>query len=136
MESIVVGIDVSKDRLDIALLPSGAAFSVDRNAKGLDLLCLRLKELSPQLIALEATGGFETVVTAALASAKLPVVVVNPAQVRALLRRWASAPKPIGSMRRLLRALPKPPSLRCGLYRMNTPSFWPIWLAVAGKSSR
>lgn len=86
MESIVVGIDVSKDRLDIALLPSGAAFSVDRNAKGLDLLCLRLKELSPQLIALEATGGFETVVTAALASAKLPVVVVNPAQVRAFAK--------------------------------------------------
>jgi transposase len=49
-------------------------------------LAARLKELSPQLIALEATGGFETVVTATLAASGLPVVVVNPAQVRAFAK--------------------------------------------------
>jgi len=86
MESIIVGIDVSKDRLDIAVLPMGESFAVERNAKGLDALVARLKQLAVHLAALEATGGFETVVTAALASAGLPVVVVNPAQVRAFAK--------------------------------------------------
>jgi transposase len=83
MEPTIVGIDVSKDRLDVAVRPSGVAFAVERTAAGLDALLARLKELAPRIIALEATGGFETVVTAALVAAGLPVVVVNPAQVRA-----------------------------------------------------
>ena len=82
MESIFVGIDVSKDRLDVAVRPSGELFAVERNATGLELLVARLKELSPRIVALEATGGFETVVAAALAAAGLPVVIVNPAQIR------------------------------------------------------
>ena len=86
MESIIVGIDVSKDRLDVAMRPSGAAFVVARNARGLDELIARLREVSPQIVALEATGGFETVAAAALAGAKLPVVIVNPAQVRAFAK--------------------------------------------------
>jgi transposase len=56
---------------------------VERNAAGLEGLVVRLRELPPHLVALEATGGFETIVAAALAGANLPVVVVNPAQVRA-----------------------------------------------------
>jgi transposase len=86
MEIIAVGIDVSKDRLDVAVRPSGEAFWVERNAAGIDSLIVRLRELGPQIIALEATGGFETVVAAGLASAGLPVVVVNPAQVRAFAK--------------------------------------------------
>jgi transposase len=86
MEIIAVGIDVSKDRLDVAVRPSGQAFSVERNAAGIDSLIVRLRELAPPIIALEATGGFETVVTAGLASAGLPVVVVNPGQVRAFAK--------------------------------------------------
>ena len=86
MEVITVGIDVSKDRLDVALRPSGETFVVERTAVGLEALIARLKKLELQLIALEATGGFETVVTAALAAAKLPVVVVNPVQVRAFAK--------------------------------------------------
>jgi transposase len=86
METITVGIDVSKDRLDVALRPSGEAFVVERNAAGLDRLVARLVELAPQLVALEATGGFETIAAAALAGAQLPVVVVNPAQVRAFAK--------------------------------------------------
>jgi transposase len=86
MEMITVGIDVSKDRLDVAVRPSGEAFVVERNAAGLELLVARLKELAPHLVALEATGGFETVATAALAAAKLPVVVVNPAQIRSFAK--------------------------------------------------
>ena len=82
MDAIYVGIDVSKDRLDVHTLPQGEAFMVARNGEGVAQLVERLKGLSPALIALEATGGFETVVAAALAAARLPVVVVNPAQVR------------------------------------------------------
>lgn len=86
MEMITVGIDVSKDRLDIVMRPSGEVFAVERNAAGLELLAARLREVSPHLVALEATGGFETVAAAALASAGLPIVVVNPAQVRAFAK--------------------------------------------------
>ena len=77
-----VGIDVSKDRLDVHVLPEGAAFAVARNGDGLADLVKRLVGLAPERVAVEATGGFETVVAAALAAAGLPLVVVNPAQVR------------------------------------------------------
>lgn len=86
MEDIVVGIDISKDRLDVAVLPSGEAFVEERNGAGLERLVVRLRELAPYLVALEATGGYETVVAAALAGAALPIVVVNPAQVRAFAK--------------------------------------------------
>lgn len=80
---VVVGIDVSKDRLDVHIRPGGEAFVVSRDAAGLDTAIGRLQPLTPQAVAVEATGGFETVVTASLAAAGLNVVVVNPAQVRA-----------------------------------------------------
>ena len=83
MDAIYVGIDVSKDRLDVAVRPNGESFFVSRNGAGIDELIGRLKTVSPRLAAIEATGGFETVVAAGLAGASLPVVVVNPAQVRA-----------------------------------------------------
>ena len=86
MENIFVGIDVSKDRLDVAVRPSGEKFVVERNPAGLESLAVRLQALSPRVIALEATGGFETVVAAALSAAGLPIVVVNPAQVRAFAK--------------------------------------------------
>ena len=86
MEHITVGIDVSKDRLDVAVRPGGEAFVVARNTAGLEELTGRLKALAPHLVALEATGGFETVVAAALAAAGLPLVVVNPAQIRAFAK--------------------------------------------------
>src|SRR5581483_30852 len=83
MDAVFVGIDVSKDRLDVHVLPSGEAFAVARNGEGLAELNERLGALAATTIAVEATGGFETVAAASLASAGLPVVVVNPAQVRA-----------------------------------------------------
>jgi transposase len=82
MDAVFVGIDVSKDRLDVHALPSGEAFGVARNGQGLEELVERLRALSPTLVAIEATGGFETIVAAAIAGAKLPLAVVNPAQVR------------------------------------------------------
>jgi len=86
MEKIVIGIDVSKDRLDVAVRPTGAAFVVARNAAGLGELVARLEGLAPHLVALEATGGFETVVAASLGAAGLPLAVINPAQIRAFAK--------------------------------------------------
>jgi len=86
MDRITVGIDVSKDRLDVVVCPSGETFAVDRNANGVEKLATRLRELSPHIVALEATGGFETVVAAGLGAAGLPVAVVNPAQIRAFAK--------------------------------------------------
>jgi transposase len=77
-----VGIDVSKDRLDVHLRPSGEAFAVTRDGKGLENLVERLAALDVSVIVLEATGGFETTVAAALAGASLPLAVVNPRQIR------------------------------------------------------
>ena len=86
MEQMFVGIDVAKDRLDVHVRPSGEAFSVARDGKGLDELVARLRKLGVALIVVEATGGFETTVAGALCAAGLPLAVVNPRQVRAFAR--------------------------------------------------
>jgi transposase len=83
MDPIAVGIDVSKDRLDVHVHPAGTVLSLSRDGAGIEELIGALASVTPQLVAVEATGGFETVVVAALAAASLPVVVVNPARVRA-----------------------------------------------------
>jgi transposase len=83
MDATVVGIDVAKDRLDVCVRPDGESFVVARTGAGIDDLAARLKKLAPRVVAVEATGGFETMVAAGLAGAGVPVVVVNPAQVRA-----------------------------------------------------
>lgn len=82
-EPLFVGIDVSKDRLDVALHPKGETFTITRDAAGIDALAARLLPLGPATVALEATGGYEMVVAASLTSTGLPVAVVNPAQIRA-----------------------------------------------------
>jgi transposase len=86
MEACFIGIDVAKDRLDIHVRPTGEAFAVARDGEGLAALVERLRSLKPQLIVLEATGGFETTVAAALAAADLPLAVVNPRQIRDFAR--------------------------------------------------
>lgn len=84
--SSFVGIDVSSGHLDIAVRPTGAVWQSSNDAEGLADLAARLQELTAPLVALEATGGLEVPVTAALAAAGLPVAVVNPRQVRAFAR--------------------------------------------------
>ncbi len=81
-----VGIDVAKAQLDIALRPSGERWAVPNDAIGVMTLVDRVQALHPTLIVLEATGGLERAVTSALATAGLPVVVVNPRQVRDVAR--------------------------------------------------
>ena len=81
-QELFVGIDVAKDRLEIAPLPVGASWAVANEERGITRLVSRLQELSPVLIVLEATGGFQNLLVSALGAAGLPVAVVNPSQVR------------------------------------------------------
>ena len=83
---VFVGIDVSKDRLDICIRPSGETFAVRRDDEGLASLVERLRALHPVLVALEATGGYETVVASAVAVTHLPLAVINPRQIRDFAR--------------------------------------------------
>src|SRR6266478_7911907 len=81
-----VGIDVSKDRLDVHLRPSGQSFAVARDGDALAGLVERLRTLAPALVVMEATGGYETVVASAIGAAHLPLAVVNPRQIRDFAR--------------------------------------------------
>ncbi|NIV37579.1 MAG: IS110 family transposase [Anaerolineae bacterium] len=81
-----VGIDVAKAQLDVAIHPQGECWPLPNDETGSVELVRRLQQLGPALIVLEATGGLEASVTAALAAAALPVVVVNPRQVRDFAR--------------------------------------------------
>ena len=77
-----VGIDVAKAELVVSVLPSLERFTVANEERGVRTLVERLRTIGPQLIVLEATGGYEVCCVAGLAAAALPVVVVNPRQVR------------------------------------------------------
>ena len=81
-EVVFVGIDVAKATLDVAVRPSGEGWRVANTEAAIPDLVVRLGRLHPQVIVLEATGGYEHAVVAALAAAQLPVVVANPRQVR------------------------------------------------------
>jgi transposase len=81
-QQIFVGIDVSKDRLDVHVRPQGKIFATSRDDAGLAELVAELRQLAPELIVLEATGGYETVVASAIAAAQLPLAVVNPRRIR------------------------------------------------------
>jgi transposase len=79
---VVVGIDVSKRRLDVCLMPDGEAFAVANDQRGIDELLSRLEEVCPELVVLEATGRYERPAAAAIAASGIAVAVVNPRQTR------------------------------------------------------
>lgn len=81
-----VGIDVSKARLDVHVRPTNEALSFENDETGISSLAVLLRQRRPGLVVLEATGGWEVQVTAALGSKGLPVVVINPRQVRDFAR--------------------------------------------------
>ncbi|MGH7261412.1 MAG: IS110 family transposase [Burkholderiales bacterium] len=81
-----VGIDVSKDTLDVRIEPDAQALSVAYNDEGIGQVCQRLIEVAPWLIVMEATGGLETRLASELAAKGLKVAVVNPRQVRDFAR--------------------------------------------------
>jgi transposase len=79
---IFVGIDVAKGQLDVALRPTGERWTVPNEDASIAALVTQLHAVAPTLIVLEATGGYQRAVVAALAAASLPVVVANPRQTR------------------------------------------------------
>lgn len=83
---MLIGIDVAKGELVIAARPTGERWTVANDERGVRTLVDRLTRERPELIVLEATGGYELLGVAALAAAALPVVVVNPRQVRDFAR--------------------------------------------------
>ena len=84
--SLFIGIDVSKEHLDWAVHASAEGGRVAHDEGGLDALATRLRALTPACVVLEATGGLEMSVLAALSVAGIPVAVVNPRQVRDFAR--------------------------------------------------
>ena len=85
-EPYFVGIDVAKAQLDIAVRPTDQRWQVDHTEKGIQELVEQVAGLHPTLVLLEASGGLELPAVAALTAAKLPVVVVNPRQIRDFAR--------------------------------------------------
>ena len=83
---VYVGIDVSKDKVDVALFPDGVTWTVAQDEAGLEELVRKLKKIKPELVVLEATGGYETRVATMMAVVGLPVSEVNPRQVRDFAR--------------------------------------------------
>jgi transposase len=81
-----VGIDVSKDRLDIAVMGEKQSWQVENTCQGIDELVQWMQELQPELIVVEATGGYQRAVVDALFRAGLSVAVVNPVRVRQFAR--------------------------------------------------
>ena len=85
-ESIFVGIDVAKAQLDVAVRPADDRWEISHDDAGIGQLVSQLKSLGPAMVLVEASGGLELPLVAALASEELPVVVVNPRQVRDFAR--------------------------------------------------
>jgi transposase len=81
-----VGVDVSKADLEIGVLPESRAWKVSNDGPGIQQLIDNLVTLSPSVIVIEATGGYETLVASSLAMAQLPVVVINPRHVRSFAK--------------------------------------------------
>jgi transposase len=79
---IFIGIDVSKAILDVAVRPTGETWQINNDAQGIDQLVEKVRKMSPTLIILEATGGYEAASAASLGVAGLPVAVINPRQAR------------------------------------------------------
>lgn len=134
--TVIVGIDVSKDRLDVHVRPGGEAFCVKRDGDGIAALIERLRPLDPAILAVEATGGFETVVAAGLAGAGLPVVVVNPAQVRAFADALGKRAKTDPIDAAVIAISSRRPSRRCGPCRTRRRNSSPIWSRAGARSWR
>jgi transposase len=81
-EKVHVGIDVSKARLDVAVLPSGETFALSNDEDGIQTLVEKLLQAGPTLVVLEATGGLQRPLVAALFASRIASAVVNPRQSR------------------------------------------------------
>jgi transposase len=89
----VAGIDIAKRQFTLHLLPEGKAATYDNNARGIAECCRFLNREQPEVVVLEATGGYEQALTIALQAAGLPVLVVNPRRVRDYARAMGRTAK-------------------------------------------
>jgi transposase len=102
-KDVYVGIDVSKTELVVAVRPSSESFTLAYHRAGLKQLVCRLGELKPKLVVVEATGGLQRQVVAALWTGGIAVAAVNPSWVRSyargggLLAKW-SYPDSVGGV--------------------------------------
>ncbi len=83
---VMVGVDVSMARLDVALWPGGESFSLSNDPPGVEQLLERMLAVRPQAVVIEASGGPEELLVSELCAAGVPVAVVNPRQVREFAR--------------------------------------------------
>ena len=92
-QAVYVGIDVAKAQVDVAVRPTGQRWTISNDEPGIGELVSRLKVLGPAMVVLEASGGLELPSVAALTAASLPVVIVNPRQVRDFARATGTLAK-------------------------------------------
>ena len=92
-EAVYVGIDVAKAQVDVAVRPTGQRWTISNDEPGIRELVSRLRALEPAMVVLEASGGLELPSVSALAAASLPVVIVNPRQVRDFARATGTLAK-------------------------------------------
>ena len=116
-----MGIDVSKARLDVAVLPTGAVQSFANDEAGCGELVAWAAGLRPQLIVLEATGGLEMLITGLLTAAGLPVAVMNPRQIRDFAKACGTLAKTDAIDAQTLARLAKHSNPRPGPSRTHKP---------------
>ena len=117
MEAVYVGVDVSKQWLDVGVWPKATTFRVSNDATGVDELLGRLRQQSPAAVVLEASGGLESLVASELHTAGLLVAVVNPRQVREFARSLGTLGKLTGSTRWCWRSSPSPTTATDGWWQ-------------------
>lgn len=132
---LVVGIDVAQAQLDVALRPTGERWAVAKAAPDIPALVTRLQAVRPTLIVLEATGGYQRAVVAALAAAGLPVAVVNPRQARDFAKATGQLAKTDALDARALPISPKQFGRHPGLYQMRRRRNSVLCARGAGNSS-
>lgn len=115
-EPVVIGIDVSKREFSVAVYPTGDAWTTGTTPTAIEALVERVRQIAPQLIVLEATGGYELALAGACATAGLPIAIVNPRQVRAFAQAIGRTAKTDGIDAAVLalfgaRAQPEPRAL-------------------------
>ena len=122
-----VGVDVSKDKLDVAVYPANQLFNFVNEQSGLDELVQSLQEFQPLLIVFESTGGYKLLAVTTLCTAELPVVIINDRRFLILPNLSASWPKPIRLMPRLLLTMPVLLDLSFGRLTTKSPKKKQPW---------
>jgi transposase len=93
MEQVYLGIDISKNNLDVAIHSSNEQWRFPNDSVGITSLCKKLSQFEPDLVVFEATGGYEMPLYLGLDSAGLPATPINPRQIRKFAKRTGKLAK-------------------------------------------